>query len=174
MLPSPGSGLGLHPLGKQRRKRYHHRHKFHRSKLLRPSSEFCLLLSFLDQMDKVELRGAESDQSPLQSLGEGKVRARSRVLDLLNLAIKQLIRVPLGPTFRRLLLVSRCVCNFWLLKTLKPRWLRFEIQGQPEFRNIKHVTRRGICSNPEILVEYTSQPLPLGIHIGNILSTCGM
>ena len=78
------------------------------------------------------------------------------------------------PTFRRLLLVSRCVCNFRLLKPLKPRWSRFEIQGQPEFRNIKYVMRRGIYSNPEILVEYTSQPLPLSIHIGNILSTCGM
>ncbi|MFM7530158.1 MAG: hypothetical protein ACKO63_17035 [Nodosilinea sp.] len=78
------------------------------------------------------------------------------------------------PTFRRLLLVSRCVFNFRLLKPLKPRWLRFEIQDQPEFRNIKHGTRRGIYSNPEILFEYTSQLLPLSIHIGNILSTCGM
>jgi hypothetical protein len=78
------------------------------------------------------------------------------------------------PTFRRLLLVSRCVCNFRLLESLKPRWLRFEIQGQPEFQNIKHMTGPGICSNPYILVEYTSQLLPLGTHIGNILSTCGM
>ena len=82
--------------------------------------------------------------------------------------------VGVKPTFRRLLLVSRCVFNFRLLKPLKPRWLRFEIQDQPEFRNIKHGTRRGIYSNPEILFEYTSQLLPLSIHIGNILSTCGM
>jgi hypothetical protein len=52
VLPS----LGLGPGGKQRRKRYDHRHKLYSSKLLRPSSEFCLLLSFSDQMDKVELR----------------------------------------------------------------------------------------------------------------------
>jgi hypothetical protein len=57
---------------------------------------------------------------------------------------------------------------------LNSRWSRFKTQGQPEFRNIKHVTRRGIYSNSEILVEYRSQLLPLGIHIGNILSTCGV
>ena len=31
------------------------------------------------------------------------------------------------PTFRRLLLVSGCACDFQLLKPLKFRWSRFEI-----------------------------------------------
>lgn len=66
---------------------------------------------------------------------------------------------------------TRVIMSF---RSTEPPWLGLKIQGQPMFRSIKHVTRRGICSSPAIHVEYRSQLLPPGIHIENILSICGM